>query len=150
MAEQQGPPMSYYAKVTLTVAAVLALLAAAWSVRNILLLVLVAAVLAVGLNPAVRRLEKLGISRGWAVLLIFVAAVAFIALFSMLVVPPVVRGARQLASDVPGYVERLQNQNTWFRDLAEKYDLSTKLRSLTDRLPSLASSSLGRIFGITR
>jgi predicted PurR-regulated permease PerM len=142
--------MSYYAKVTLTVAVVLALLAAAWSVRNILLLVLVAAVLAVGLNPAVKRLEKLGISRGWAVLLIFVAAVAFIALFSMLVVPPVVRGARQLASDVPGYVERLQNQNTWFRDLAEKYDLSAKLRSLTDRLPSLASSSLGRIFGITR
>lgn len=142
--------MSYYAKVTLTVAAVLVLLAAAWSVRNILLLVLVAAVLAVGLNPAVRRLERWGVPRGWAVFSIFLAVVGFLVLFSMLVIPPVARGIRQLASDIPGYVDRLQRENSWFRDLAERYDLSAKLRSLTDRLPSLASSSLGRVLGITR
>jgi len=150
VAERPGPPMSYYAKVTLTVVVVLALLAAAWSVRNILLLVLVAGVLAVGLDPAVRRLERLKLPRGWAVLLIFVATVGFLVLFSLLVIPPVVRGVRQLAADIPGYVDRLQNQSGWFRDLAQKYNLSSKLKSLTDRLPSIASSSLGRILGITR
>jgi predicted PurR-regulated permease PerM len=150
VADQPGPPLSYYAKVTLVVVAVLALLRAAWAVRNILLLVLVAAVLAVGLDPAVRRLERLNFPRGWAVVLILAATVGFIVLFAVLVIPPVVRGVRQLASDIPGYVDRLQNRSGWFRDLAEKYDLSTKLRSLTDRLPSLASASLGRILGITR
>jgi len=43
--------MNHYARATVTVVAVLAVLAAAWAVRNILLLVLVAAVLAVGLDP---------------------------------------------------------------------------------------------------
>jgi predicted PurR-regulated permease PerM len=150
MAERSGPPISYYAKVTLVVVAVLVLVRAAWAVRNILLLVLVAAVLAVGLDPAVRRLERLNLPRGWAVSLIMLATVGFVVLFSGLVVPPVVRGVRQLASDIPGYIDRLQNQNEWFRDLSRKYDLSTKLKSLTDRLPSLASASLGRILGITR
>jgi len=142
--------LSHYAKVTVVVIAVLALLRAAWAVRNILLLVLVAAVLAIGLDPAVRRLQRLNLPRGWAVFLIMLATVGFVALFSILVIPPVVRGVRQLALDIPGYVDRLQRENTWFRDLARKYDLSTKLRSLTDRLPSLASASLGKILGITR
>jgi predicted PurR-regulated permease PerM len=150
MAERPGPPMSYYAKITIVVVAVLVLVRAAWAVRNILLLVLVAAVLAVGLDPAVRRLERLGLPRGWAVSLIMLATIGFVLLFSGLVIPPVVRGVRQLASDIPGYIERLQAENSWFRDLARKYDLSTKLKSLTDRLPSLASASLGRILGITR
>jgi hypothetical protein len=42
--------MAYWARVTLTVAGALLLLLAAWRVRNILLLVLVAAVFAVGLD----------------------------------------------------------------------------------------------------
>ncbi|HEY3208512.1 MAG TPA: AI-2E family transporter [Actinomycetota bacterium] len=150
MADRPGPPMSYYAKITVVVVAILALLRAAWAVRNILLLVVVAAVLAVGLDPAVRRLQRLNLPRGWAVFLILLATVGFVVLFSMLVIPPVVRGVRQLASDIPGYVDRLQNQSGWFQDLAQKYDLSTKLKSLTDRLPSLASASLGRVLGITR
>jgi predicted PurR-regulated permease PerM len=90
------------------------------------------------------------VPRGWAVFSIFLAAVGFVVLFSMLVVPPVARGIRQFASDIPGYIDRLQRENSWFRDLAEKYDLSTRLRSLTDRLPSLASASLGQVLGITR
>ena len=44
------PAMAYWARVTLTVAGALFLLLAAWRVRNILLLVLVAAVFAVGLD----------------------------------------------------------------------------------------------------
>jgi predicted PurR-regulated permease PerM len=150
VADRHLPPLGYYAKITLVVAGVLALLRAAWAVKNILLLVLVAAVLAVGLDPAVRRLQRLNLPHGWAVVIIMLASVGFIVLFSGLVVPPVARGVRQLASDIPGYIDRLQNQNGWFRDLSEKYDLSTKLKALTDRLPSIASSSLGRILGITR
>jgi predicted PurR-regulated permease PerM len=150
VAERPGPPMSYYAKITVVVVGILVLLRAAWAVRNILLLVLVAAVLSVGLDPAVRRLQRLNMPRGWAVFLILLITVGLVVLFSALVVPPVVRGVRQLASDIPGYIDRLQSENTWFRDLARKYDLSAKLRSLTDRLPNLASASLGRVLGITR
>src|SRR5207249_4462593 len=51
VAERDLPSMGHYARVTLTVVAVLAILAAAWAVRATLMLVLVAAVLAVGLDP---------------------------------------------------------------------------------------------------
>ena len=65
VAERSFPAMGYYARVTLTIVGVLVLIAAAWAVRNILILLVIAAVLAVGLDPAVRRLERLKISRGW-------------------------------------------------------------------------------------
>ena len=95
--------MSYYARVTLTVVAVLVLLSAAWTVRSVLLLVVIAAVLAIGLDPAVRRLERLKVSRGWAVVIIFLAAIGFILAFAFLVVPPLVREVRQLAADIFSY-----------------------------------------------
>jgi predicted PurR-regulated permease PerM len=150
MEEGRLPSMSHYARATLTVVAVLALLAAAWSVRNILVLVLVAAVLAVGLDPAVRRLQRFRIARGWAVLIILLAAIGFIALFGSLVIPPLVREVRQLASDIPGYIDRLQRSNHFVADLQRKYHLSQRLQTLTDHLPSIASSSLGTILGITK
>lgn len=144
------PPMSHYARATLTVAAVLVVLAAAWAVRNILLLVVVAAVLAVGLDPAVRRLQRLRVSRGWAVALIFLATIGFLALFAWLVVPPLVREVRQFAADIPGYINRLQRDNKYFADLERKYQISTKLKDLTSKLPGLASASFSKIFGFTK
>ena len=77
VADVRLPPMGHYARATLTVAVVVVVLAAAWRVRNILLLVIIAAVLAIGLDPAVRRLERLKIPRGWSVLIIFLATIGF-------------------------------------------------------------------------
>jgi predicted PurR-regulated permease PerM len=142
--------MTHYAKATFTVVLVLAAMAAAWAVRNILLLVLVAAVLAIGLDPAARRLERLGLSRGWAVAGIFLAAVGVFSLFGFLVIPPLVSEVRQLATDIPGYIDRLRDSSGFIGDLESRYDLSTRLRDLTERLPSLASSSFGTILGITK
>ncbi len=149
-AEARLPPMSHYAKVTFTVVAVLVGLAAAWAVRGILLLVLVALVLAVGLDPAVRRLERWKISRGWAVLIIFVGVVGFLVLFGFLVFPPMIREVKELAARIPDYIDRLKNDSGFFGDLERKYHLSTRLRELTSKLPSLASSSFSTILGITK
>jgi predicted PurR-regulated permease PerM len=149
MAEPRLPPLSHYAKATFTIVAVLVVIAAAWAVRSTLLLVVVAAVLAIGLDPPVRRLQRMHISRGWAVTLIFMATVAFFALFGFLVIPPLIREVRQLATDIPGYIDKLKSSQGWVGDLENKYHLSTKLKEITDRLPSLASQSLGKVLGIT-
>src|SRR5207245_6087117 len=114
MAEVRLPPMSYYARATVTVVAVLLVLAAAWTVRNILLLVVIAAVLAIGLDPAVRRLQRWKIPRGWAVLIIFLATIGFFVLFGALVIPPLAREILQLAPDIPGYVTRLPQRSGYF------------------------------------
>src|SRR5438105_1659216 len=145
------PPMSYYARITLTIAAVAALLWAAWSVRHVLLLVVIAAVLAVGLDPPVRRLERWRVPRGWAVLIIFLLAIGFIALFAFLVIPPIVREVQQLARDIPGYITRLERGHAkgFVADLERKYHLAERLKQATSRIPSLASASFGTILGIT-
>src|SRR5438046_9321643 len=97
MSDDRFPAMGYWARATLTIASVLVLLVAAWSVRNILLLVLVAAVLAVGLDPQVRRLQRRRLSRAWAVTIILLLSVGFLALFAWLVIPQAVRQVHALA-----------------------------------------------------
>ncbi|HEX9235156.1 MAG TPA: AI-2E family transporter, partial [Actinomycetota bacterium] len=77
-------------------------------------------------------------------------AIGFVVLFALLVIPPLVREVRQLAADIPGYVDRLRHSNGWVGNLERKYHLSTRLKELTDRLPHLASASLGRILGFTK
>jgi predicted PurR-regulated permease PerM len=155
MAEaRHWPPMSYYARIALTVLAVATgatlLLVAAWAVRNILVLILVAAVLAIGLDPPVRRLERWHIRRGWAVLIIFLAALGFLALFFALVIPPLVREVAGLADDIPRYIDKLKHSSGFFGDLQRKYDIAGKLEDLTKNLPKVAGSSFKTILGLTK
>ncbi|HLB62912.1 MAG TPA: AI-2E family transporter [Actinomycetota bacterium] len=156
MAEQheewrrRWPPMSYWARVTVVVSVTLFVLGQAMIVRDVLMLLLIAAVLAVGLDRAVGRLERFRITRGWAVAVIFLAAVAFVGLFVSLVVPPLVAEVRDLAANIPDYVDRLSQQQGWLGDFVREHDLADELQNLTERLPSLASASFGTILGFTR
>jgi predicted PurR-regulated permease PerM len=155
MAEaRRWPPMGYYARIALTVMAVSAgvsvVLLAAWAVRNILVLILVAAVLAIGLDPAVRRLQKWRVPRGWAVAAIFLATLGFLILFFALVIPPLVREVTGLAKDIPTYIEKLRHSNGFFGDLQRKYDIAGKLEDLTRNLPKVAGSSFKTILGLTK
>jgi predicted PurR-regulated permease PerM len=146
MPEDRYPGMGYWARATLTVVAVLALLAAAWSVRNILILVLVATVLAVGLDPQVRWLQRRRVSRAWAVAIIGLLGVGFLALFAWLVIPQAVRQAQELARDFPSYLDRLRTSTGTLGTIEAKYHLSERLEQASSRLPDLA---IGKIPSIT-
>jgi predicted PurR-regulated permease PerM len=146
MPDDRYPGMGYWARATLTVVAVLALLAAAWSVRNILMLVLVATVLAVGLDPQVRWLQRRRLSRAWAVTIIGLLGIGFLALFAWLVIPQAVRQAHELARDFPGYLDRLRTSTGTFGTIEAKYHLSERLQQASSRLPDLA---IGKIPSIT-
>jgi predicted PurR-regulated permease PerM len=146
MPEDRYPGMGYWARATLTVVAVLALLAAAWSVRNILMLVLVATVLAVGLDPQVRWLQRRRVSRAWAVAIIGLLGVGFLALFAWLVIPQAVRQTQELARDFPSYLDRLRTSTGTLGTMEAKYHLSERLQQASSRLPDLA---IGKIPSIT-
>jgi predicted PurR-regulated permease PerM len=146
MPDDRYPGMGYWARATLTVVAVLALLAAAWSVRNILLLVLVATVLAVGLDPQVRWLQRRRVSRAWAVTIIGLLGVGFLALFAWLVIPQAVRQAQELARDFPSYLDRLRTSTGTLGTIEAKYHVSERLQQASSRLPDLA---IGKIPSIT-
>ena len=146
MPDDRYPGMGYWARATLTVVAVLALLAAAWSVRNILLLVLVATVLAVGLDPQVRWLQRRRVSRAWAVTIIGLLGIGFLVLFAWLVIPQAVRQAQELARDFPSYLDRLRTSTGTLGTIEAKYHLSERLQQASSRLPDLA---IGKIPSIT-
>src|SRR5262245_13226073 len=109
MPDDRFPAMAYWARATLTVAGALVLLLAAWMVRNVLLLVLVAAVFAVGLDPQVRWLQRRRLSRGWAVTVILLLSVGLLVLFAWLVIPAAARQTRELARHTPAYLNQLQD-----------------------------------------
>ena len=130
--------MAYWARVTLTVAGALVLLLAAWRVRNVLLLVLVAAVFAVGLDPQVRWLQRRRLSRGWAVTVILLASVGLLGLLGWLVIPEAVRQTQQLASHAPDHLDRLEHATGFLGTLQQRYDLAQRLRETTAQLPTFA------------
>jgi predicted PurR-regulated permease PerM len=142
------PPMSYWARVTLTVVAVLTVLAALWSVVNIVILVLMAAVLAIGLDPAVRALQRRGQSRGGAVVLIFLGVLAFVLLFAWLIVPPLVRQIGELANNIPSYIERLGKGDDFLGRYFRDTNLADRLKDFVAHLPSKITSSFGTVLGV--
>jgi predicted PurR-regulated permease PerM len=110
------------------------------------LLVLVAAVVAVGLDPQVRWLQRRHLSRGWAVTVILLLGVGLLVLFGWLVIPAAVRQTHELARHTPDYLDRLRHATGLLGALQQKYDLDQRLRETTAQLPTLA---LNRIPGVT-
>src|SRR5918911_1505810 len=76
---------------------------ALYTVRAILVRVLIALFIAVSLDPAVRLLARRGVRRGVAVTLIFLLALALVAAFLISVIPPLVTQFRNLADDLPSF-----------------------------------------------
>ena len=142
------PPMSYWARWTLTVAAVSTVLAALWSVLNIMVLVLMAAVLAIGLDPAVRAMERRGESRGRAVTLIFLAALAIVILFASLVIPRLVTQVGELADDIPGAVDDISERDDAIGRYVRDNDVAEKLQKFVKDLPAKITNSFGTIVGV--
>ena len=140
--------MSYWVRVLLTVAAVSAVLVALWSVINIVILVLMAAVLAIGLDPAVRFIERRGGTRGRAVTMIFLGALSVVILFAWLVIPPLVSQVGQLGDDIPGYVERLSKRDDALGRYFQENDVAEKLQKFVKKLPEKITGSFGTIVGV--
>jgi predicted PurR-regulated permease PerM len=105
------------------------------SARSVLVLVLVAAFLAIGLNPTVSRLERTGLRRGGAVAIVFLGLLAFFTAFGYAVLPPVVTQVANFVEALPNYVRELQDNPT-VNDLDERF-------GLVDRLNDYVTGDLG-------
>jgi predicted PurR-regulated permease PerM len=136
------------ARVFFTVAALAILLYVLYIVRDVLILVFVAGFLAIALGPPVDFVQRLGIPRGFAILVVYLAIVASIFGVGLLIVPPVVNGVNDLSKDIPGYVQDLRKSKT-FRKYDDKYDISEKLNEQAKKLPSKLGEAAGTLQDIT-
>jgi len=146
----ERPSTATVVRITLTVAAVGVLLYGLYLIRSILVLVLVAVFFAVALDPIVRALGRIRLKRSRAVAVVFLGVVIFIAGFVASVTPPLVRQTERLATSVPKYVNDLAKHSKQFKQLDEKYDISQRLKSAVNNVPSIAGTSLGGALGIVR
>ena len=148
MPRAEGPSTITIFRVVFTAAAALVVLYAVYLVRSLVLLVLVAAFLAVGLDPVVRWLQRRGLKRGQAVAVLFLGLVLIFAGFGFAIVPPLVEQVETFATNVPEYVDDLADRNQRIAEFVDTRNITERLRSATTDLPSQLGGSFGTVLGI--
>jgi predicted PurR-regulated permease PerM len=124
--------------------------AAFLGIRNaasILVLIFIAMFLAVGLNPAVVRLQRWHVPRGGAVAIVALTLVALLAGGIIALIPPLVTQTTQLVQNVPDFIQSLQRNQT-VNDLVQRYDILTKVQSALDA--GTVGNALGGVVGGAR
>ena len=136
---------------SLGVTATLLTLYGLYTIRAVLVQVLVALFITVSLEPAVRWLTSRGMRRGWAVTTIFVVAFGALLAFLISVIPSLIDQGRELIDDLPGYLTELQARSRQFRGLNDRFNLSSQVQGMIGSVPSRIGTGVlgftGRLFG---
>ena len=93
-------------------------------VTDILVQVIIAAFIAVSLDPAVRWLIQRRVRRGQAVAIIFLVLVALLGLFLLAFLPPLIKQGTHLVGDFPTYLKNLRTRSPGLRDLEDRFHIS--------------------------
>ena len=149
MTTQADPKGLILWTIAMTVLTVI-LLWAAYQVRDVLLLIYVSGLLAIGFSPIVRLIERqkmlpIGprrIPRWLAILTLYLFIIGTITAIGFLVFPPLVNQAKQLWGEIPGMFERAQQ---W---LMAKGVLSEHLtwRQAVERAEGGSGEAVGTVF----
>ena len=118
-------------------------------VREVLLTLYISGLLAVGLSPSVRRIEKgrllqsrVRVPRWVAILTLYVGFLTVVGVLLALIIPPVIRQTQQLIQELPQHIEQAQR---FLRDrnlISAEWSLGDAFKNM--QVPSVA---LGGIFG---
>jgi predicted PurR-regulated permease PerM len=116
-------------------------------VRTILELVLIAAFLALALNPLVSVLERrIGNRRGVASVIVVLGLLLLFMVFLAALLTPLYEEMRSFATRAPGLIDELRNWSV-FKRFDDRYDFATRLEEgatqYSDRLPAQAGNLLG-------
>jgi len=146
------PPVTYWARTALAVVAIVVMLRTISILKNVLLVILASFVFAIGLQPAVRRLERRGWPRGAGVLAILAGfLIPTLALLALLT-PMIGTQATTFIADIPDQLERLRTESALFAGIDGRIDVEAALDSVTDygqaALPRLLRSGTGFVFNL--
>ena len=125
-------PKSILVWVAVSAGAVLALMFV-YLALDAITWVLVAAFLAMALNPAVGALETRGVGRGRAAAIVFVVAFAALTLLGLLVIPPLVTATTDFLEALPGYLRDLDAERGPLAFLEERFHLGEQLVDIYER-----------------
>jgi predicted PurR-regulated permease PerM len=109
---------------------------------RVLTWILIAALLAAALNPAVERLERRGLGRALAATAVFVVALLVVSGIGYLVIPPVISQVTDFGNAVPGLVDDLLAGRGPFGWLQERYQIVDRIRE------AIEEQGVGGILGL--
>ena len=127
--------------ITLLVAGVLWVI---WATRGVVGWILIAAFLAMALNPAVAFLMRRGIRRGRAAVLVFFLALIVIGAIGYLLIPPLISQITDFVEAVPGLVDDLTKGRGPLGFLERDYHIVDRIRE------AIQTQGVGGVLGFTQ
>jgi putative heme transporter len=111
---------------------------------------LVALLLAIALEPAVRSLQRVGVPRGVGVLIVFVVAAGLLTGVVVTFVPIVAEQVQSLVESAPEWLERVRNTG-WVQTAERRFHLVERMQDeIRARSPDLAGPVLGAVAGVLK
>ncbi len=113
------------------------------SIRGTLILIAIATLLAIGLNPIVTWLEGHGLRRGFAVATVFLGLLLVAAGAVYAIVPPIVNEVGTFVASIPDIIENLQ-RNPTIQSLDERFGILDAIRT-SDIVQNFGTGAAGGI-----
>ena len=115
-------------------------------IRDILMIVFVAVIIAAAINGPVSWLQKNKVPRLLGVIFIYLLLLLVIGLIVTLIFPPLANEIKQLAVHFPGIVEKIGlSIQQWWQD----YNLGTNLQTFLDQISNRLSQAASSVFATT-
>lgn len=111
------------------------------SIRDTLIIIAIAAVIAIGLEPAVQMLIRRGFGRAWSVTVVFLALLAVIAGAIYAIIPPIINELVQFAQSIPQLIENLQNNPT-IKEFDARFGVIEQIQN-SDALQTIGGGAAG-------
>ncbi len=107
-----------------------------YAVRDVLVEILIAAFVAISLDPPVRWLIRHGIKRSRAVAIVLILVLGVTAGLLMLFIPPLIQQGGKLTTSFPDYLNHLRSSSPGLRGLENRFHLQGTIDDLTRTLPA--------------
>jgi predicted PurR-regulated permease PerM len=95
---------------------------------GVLLLMVLALVIGIGLDPVVRQVQRLGVPRWVGVAIVSLAGLAVLGVFLALAIPPIANEVDAFVKSAPNYLQSLQSKNSLLGRLNRQFHLVTELK----------------------
>jgi predicted PurR-regulated permease PerM len=148
MPEQKPTTFNVSALTIVKIILIPLILYVAYLMRDILMVILIALILSVLIDPLADWFEKRKIPRTLAVLLVYIILISLVSLIVVLIIPPLTTQFQQLTDNIPSYWDRVKSLDA--ADFLAEYDssaLQRTFKSVEDNLAQGVFAGLGGIFG---
>ncbi len=134
--------------------ALLGLWALARAAGTVLLVLLIASVIALILNPLIKRFERGRVPRGLAILLVYLGGFAIVGGLGVLLANPISTQASRFSRDVPHFIDKanhdLADVQTWLNDRGIKVQIQQQGQTALQTLEKHVLKSSGSIVSFSR